>query len=553
MSIRSKFIIACSIVLGLAAGVAIYGIQAISDASGLVVRLYDEPFMAVSHARAAQARFSDARAAMDGALFRKSRPRSDVALLESAMNDVREDLEVVRRRMTLTDSASLVASAQALARDWYEIGLKLVSSDGEALSDEREATVTGKATAAAEAIDQVVEAASAFGFQFRSAAEAELVKSRINLIVMAAAAGLLGILFSITGAFSFGRPVRRAMAIAERIAGGDFSVEISSSRRDELGRLLDSLGAMQTALRDQVAAGRLDAERKETERRIQTERRRQIEGEIGQFRSTVGDTLLEVDEMTSLLNATASGLSAIATKADREANDAARAAEKTSSNVTVVATAMAQLSQTVQEIAGELADVGSEFGQATAMARNANDLIASLSDATKHIDSVVGLIRSIAKQTNLLALNATIESARAGEAGRGFAVVASEVRTLATQTAKATEEVSAQISAVQSSAGQAVDAIRSIASIMTEINGVILRLGAAVQQQNITTGEISRNVQGAATGTQDVARNVTSTSAVIGDTSHSAIEVLKAAETLTTHAKTLRASVAEFLNRVAAA
>ena len=297
MSIRSKFIIACSIVLGLAAGVAIYGIQAISDASGLVVRLYDEPFMAVSHARAAQARFSDARAAMDGALFRKSRPRSDVAL-ESAMNDVREDLEVVRRRMTLTDSASLVASAQALARDWYETGLKLVSSDGEALSDEREATVTGKATAAAEAIDQVVEAASAFGFQFRSAAEAELVKSRINLIVMAAAAGLLGILFSITGAFSFGRPVRRAMAIAERIAGGDFSVEISSSRRDELGRLLDSLGAMQTALRDQVAAGRLDAERKETERRIQTERRRQIEGEIGQFRSTVGDTLLEVDEMT---------------------------------------------------------------------------------------------------------------------------------------------------------------------------------------------------------------------------------------------------------------
>src|SRR6266851_1152509 len=444
MSIRSKFIIACSIVLGLAAGVAIYGIQAISDASGLVVRLYDEPFMAVSHARAAQARFSDARAAMDGALFRKSRPRSDVAL-ESAMNDVREDLEVVRRRMTLTDSASLVASAQALARDWYETGLKLVSSDGEALSDEREATVTGKATAAAEAIDQVVEAASAFGFQFRSAAEAELVKSRINLIVMAAAAGLLGILFSITGAFSFGRPVRRAMAIAERIAGGDFSVEISSSRRDELGRLLDSLGAMQTALRDQVAAGRLDAERKETERRIQTERRRQIEGEIGQFRSTVGDTLLEVDEMTSLLNATASGLSAIATKADREANDAARAAEKTSSNVTVVATAMAQLSQTVQEIAGELADVGSEFGQATAMARNANDLIASLSDATKHIDSVVGLIRSIAKQTNLLALNATIESARAGEAGRGFAVVASEVKNLANQAKQATDKIGQEI------------------------------------------------------------------------------------------------------------
>src|SRR5262249_54148358 len=104
MSIRYKFIIACGIALGLAAGGAIYAIQAISDASGLVVRLYDEPFMAVSHARAAQARFSDARAAMDGALYRRSRPRSNAALLESAMNDVREDLDVVRRRMALTDA-----------------------------------------------------------------------------------------------------------------------------------------------------------------------------------------------------------------------------------------------------------------------------------------------------------------------------------------------------------------------------------------------------------------------------------------------------------------
>ena len=283
------------------------------------------------------------------------------------------------------------------------------------------------------------------------------------------------------------------------------------------------------------------------------QRRRQLEEQISVFRIAVGEVLGEIDQMIAQLNLTAGTLSSIATETDRQVCDAAEAAEKTSGNVTAVARATEQLSASVKEIAHQLAEAAAMIGNATHMATDTNAMIVGFSESAKQIDDVVNLIRSIAEQTNLLALNATIEAARAGDAGRGFAVVASEVKALATQTAKATEDISSQISGVQSSTDGAVHAVRSIASVMTDINGLASRLGCAVEQQEAATEEISQNVRNAAIGPQDVAQNIIGTATAITETRHSASDVLEAAKKLTLHASALRGSVDRFLTNVTAA
>ena len=172
------------------------------------------------------------------------------------------------------------------------------------------------------------------------------------------------------------------------------------------------------------------------------------------------------------------------------------------------------------------------------MVEATNEMIGRLAEAAKRIGDVVGLIRSIAEHTNLLALNATIEAARAGNAGRGFAIVASEVKSLATETAKATEEISGQILEVQSSTIQAVGQIKSIASVMTEINAATMEIAISVQQQGTATEEIARSIHSAASSTQNVARNILDTTAAIGETNNAAAEVLDAATYLTSHTTT---------------
>jgi methyl-accepting chemotaxis protein len=186
------------------------------------------------------------------------------------------------------------------------------------------------------------------------------------------------------------------------------------------------------------------------------------------------------------------------------------------------------------------------------MAGAANETIGALASSAKHIDEVVGFIRTIAGQTNLLALNATIEAARAGEAGRGFAVVASEVKALAIQTAKATEEISAQIAEVQSATRQAVDNVGAITAIMSDIDSFTSTIAAAVTQQNTAANEISRNIGQAAAGTAIVARSIAGTAEATENANRSADKVLATAHDLSDQAAQLRASVDRFLANVAA-
>jgi len=553
MSIRSKLFLAFSIVLALAAGVAAYGIRAISNADALVVRLYDQPFMAVSYARSAQVKFAYARAAMERRfLLHGAEREANDAVFKTAINDVMEDLTVVGERLTQVGHAQGVADAKRLAQGWYRMGLQITEPPAGGVAEvPLSANVMSQADTVAAAIERVVEDASEYGFKFRSQAKAEVAASRSNLTVLAITTGVVGMMLSLGIAYSFGRAIRNAMAISERVAAGNLSEKISTRRRDELGRLLISLGQMQEALRNQADAQRLAAELKDQDHSNQIARRQRMEQQIADFRGSVGKLLNQAHEMTGRMNLTARTLSVISAEADKQANEAADAAAETSGKVATVAASTQQLDASIREITGRLASATDVVSGATEMADTTEKMVSRLAASAERIDDVVGLIRSIARQTNLLALNATIEAARAGDAGRGFSVVASEVKALATQTAKATEEISGQILEVQSSTSLAVEKIKSIVSVMTEINNATTEISVGVREQETATEEIARNIQGVADATKYVAQNVAGATNSISDTNRAASEVLETAAYMTSHTSDLRESVDRFLQEVA--
>jgi methyl-accepting chemotaxis protein len=552
MSIRIKLLVCFGVVIALAVGATYYGIRSVSEAGRLVVQLYDQPFMAVSHARAAQARFNEARAEMERKLLLNDAAGSDA--LDSAVNDVVEELKIVAERTVQASHAPAIADAERLAQDWYRAGLRIIKPPAGGLTElPMAADVLRQADAVAAAIDQVVEDASADGFAFRSDAEAAVARSRSSLVILALATGLIGILLSLGIAYSFGRAIRTAMAVSERIAVGNLSEQISTTRRDELGRLLVSLDRMQKALSAQEDRLRSAAELKAQDSAAQIARRKDVEGHIAGFRGSVGELLKETEEMTTRMTGIARTLLSTSNETKDRAKEAAGAAEETSGNVATVAASTEQLDGSARLITDKLASASEVVGRATEMAQDMNQTIVGLTGSVERIDDVTNLIRDIADQTNLLALNATIEAARAGEAGRGFAVVASEVKALASHTSKATEEIGRQVSGVQASASHAVDRIKSIASIMSEITDVTADIAGAIRQQRAATEEISRNIHSAASATHDVARNVIGTTSAIGESNRAAAEVLETAEDMTRHAAELRSSVDRFLRDVASA
>ena len=297
---------------------------------------------------------------------------------------------------------------------------------------------------------------------------------------------------------------------------------------------------------------RRDAERERASMQEQQQRRAVIEQAIAAFRQRVEEHLRTVTDGAMAMRSTASTLLASSGQTSQRAESAVSASNEASSNVETAAAAADELSSSIGEISRQLATTTDIVRAAVSEAQGTNAQITALSQAAQKIGDVVKLIRTIAGQTNLLALNATIEAARAGEAGKGFAVVASEVKSLAVQTAKATEDISKLIGAVQTSTGSAVDAIGRISSRMQEIDSCTSAVSAAVHEQSAATAEISQNVASAADGAKLVVSVLGNVTGAASETRQSAESVLTASQAVEAAAAELRHEVEGFLARVAA-
>jgi methyl-accepting chemotaxis protein len=320
-------------------------------------------------------------------------------------------------------------------------------------------------------------------------------------------------------------------------------------------RMVVALATSEASADAAVAAQRESSQLADKERaaqEAQQERRAAIDDAIRAFRGRVEEVLAGVNRSLTSMHASAGKLTDASSVTTRRVDDAAKTSNEASGSVQTVASAAEELSHSIGEIGRQLTQTSELVRLATGEAEATNGEITGLAQAAQKIGDVVELIRSIAEQTNLLALNATIEAARAGEAGKGFAVVASEVKALATQTAKATEDISAQVAAVQSSTSGAVEAISRITGRMREINGFTSAVATAVEEQNAATGDISRNVAGAAQSTGRIVTTLGEVSGAAAETTSAARTVVDAVSSVEAAAGNLRTEVDTFLKRVAA-
>jgi methyl-accepting chemotaxis protein len=343
-----------------------------------------------------------------------------------------------------------------------------------------------------------------------------------------------------------------AMTIAMRkIAEGDTSTSIPAlERRDEVGAMAQSVKIFRDNM---IEASRLRGEQDVLKAQADSERKLLLVRTADEFESGVRASLDSLASAASDMQATSRSMSSTASEASEQATSVAAVAEQASANVQTVAAATEELSSSVAEIGRQVTQSTEIAGQAVAEANRTNVTVQGLSAAAQKIGDVVKLISDIASQTNLLALNATIEAARAGEAGRGFAVVANEVKSLASQTAKATDEISAQVGAMQGATTEAVQAIEGIGRTIGAINDITSAISAAVEQQGSATQEIARNVQEAAQGTGQVSSNIAAVNHAAEQTGAASNSVLASAEQLSKQAANLRADVDRFLGNIRAA
>jgi methyl-accepting chemotaxis protein len=355
---------------------------------------------------------------------------------------------------------------------------------------------------------------------------------------------VVGVAVTLVMARLTARPVTQLTGVMGRLAEGSTDAEIPSlDNRDEVGEMARAVAVFRDGMKRAAELETQQRAQREQQAELLARREQLIAGFNEAIARIMGTVTGSIDRVHSLSNS----LQATAEQTSSQGAAVASAAEHSAANVATVASAAEELGSSVQEISRQVSETASITSEAVSGIHAANGTMDGLAEAARRIGEVVQLINDIAGQTNLLALNATIEAARAGEAGKGFAVVASEVKTLANQTARATDEIAQQIAGIQSISAEAVDTIRSVGQTIDRVNQVVSSIAAAVEQQTAATDEIVRSVQEAAAGNAEITRNIGDVSKAATATGEMASGMFKAADDLVEEAGHLRSEVDGFL------
>ncbi|PWC47134.1 methyl-accepting chemotaxis protein [Azospirillum sp. TSA6c] len=448
------------------------------------------------------------------------------------------------QKMTATAN-EFVAIRNEVARLGVEVSPEAAQKHGDTPESRAGRTALGKS----------LEAAAQRNIDSIQQANDELDAFSTHMITLMLVVGIGGIGMAVVVSVAVSRsgivkPITGITGTMSRLADGDLSVEVAGKDRgDEIGGMARAVEVFrQNALDRARMAAAEEAERLDKERRTAA-----VERLVAGFDSSMSGILRTVSAAATELDATAQSMSHTAEQTNSQAASTAAAAEQASVNVQTVASATDELTASISEISAQVSRSTTIAAQAVGEAQATNRQVQGLVEAAQRIGDVVKLITDIASQTNLLALNATIEAARAGEAGKGFAVVASEVKNLATQTAKATEEIAGQIQAMQQATGEAANAITGIGGTITAINEIATSIASAIEEQGAATGEIARNVQEAARGTEVVTANIAEVSQGATQTGSAATQVLGAAGELSRQSEQMKIEVERFLAGIRAA
>ncbi|MDR4307858.1 MCP four helix bundle domain-containing protein [Chelatococcus sambhunathii] len=351
--------------------------------------------------------------------------------------------------------------------------------------------------------------------------------------------------------FGVSRPLDRIRAVMTKVAGGDLEVEVPyAGRRHEIGAMARAVEAFK---QDLVHARELESENALAKAGVEAQRRAASLALADQFEGAIGGIIATVSAASTELAATARSMATTADRTATQSGRVAEAAEQAAADVDGVTASTEELGHSVEEIGRQAIDAARLAQQTVEDAARTGQLVRDLSEAARRIGDVVDLISDIAAQTNLLALNATIEAARAGEAGRGFAVVAQEVKTLATQTANATAEITRQIGATQNATRDAVDAIEEISGRIRAMSETADAIASAVGRQEVATRDIAQRVSLAATGTGDIKTGISEVANATDETGAAASQVLEAASDLSRQSESLATELGRFMSAVRAA